>query len=120
MFTIRVGPTFQDARRAFKADLERWSETIEKLADLFLRMPTNKGEVAATVHYAANALARRTKAKPSESEVLAEVMRWKQRRRPPLKKEDVAQMIRTLGMIGWLDLKSSSDLPVSEEALIGI
>jgi hypothetical protein len=57
---------------------------------------------------------------PTESEVLEEVMKWKQRRRPPLKREDVAKMIRSLNMLGWVRLTSSKDLPVSERLLVGV
>lgn len=121
MLAVTVGPTFQDARRAFQTELDRWNEVIEKLSDLFLRMPTTtRAELAATVHYAAMLLAERTKHKPSERDVLAEVMTWKRRRRPPLNEQHVAEVIRTLTMIGWLDLTASSDLPVSEEVLLGV
>jgi uncharacterized protein YwgA len=120
MFAVKVGPTLKDARKAYEADLERWRPTIEKLADLFLRMSTSKAEVAATVHFAATSLARAGHPKPREKEVLAEVMKWKQRRRPPLNEHDVAQTIRHLGMLGWLDVTPSLDLPVSEEAILGV
>jgi hypothetical protein len=111
---------FKDARKAYAADLERWRSMIEKLADLFLRMTTDKAEVAATVHFAATSLSYAEHKRPQEKEVLAEVMKWKQRRRPPLDERDVAQTIRHLGMLGWLDVTPSLDLPVSEEAIVGV
>lgn len=120
MFAVKVGPTFKDARKAYEADLERWRPTIDKLVDLFLRMSTSKAEVAATVHFAATSLAREGQEKPKEKDVLSEVMKWKQKRRPPLNEHDVAQTIRHLSVLGWLDVTPSLDLPVSEEAMLGL
>jgi uncharacterized protein YwgA len=119
MFAVKVGPTFRDAQRAYKEDLERWDYIIEKLADLFMRMNTRQAEVVATVHFAACVLAETVQAKPSETDVLAEVMKWKQRRRPPLKEAEVASAVRHLSILGWLDVKASAELPiVEEEALL--
>jgi O-acetyl-ADP-ribose deacetylase (regulator of RNase III)/uncharacterized protein YwgA len=120
MFAVRVGPTFADARAAYQHEIERWSEIIDKLADLFMRMRTNQAEVAATVHFAAKALTDRTHETPTETEVLAEVKQWKQKRRPPLNEAEVALAIRNLNMLGWLHAKPSSDLPLNEEALLDV
>ena len=120
MFAVRVGATFADARRAYQDELAGWHHIIEKVADLFMRMDTAEAEVATTVHFAAKSLAGSRREQPSESDVLAEVMKWKQKRRPPLNEADVALAIRHLSMLGWLDLRSSSDLPVSEEALLDV
>lgn len=54
------------------------------------------------------------------AEVLAEAMRWKQKRRPPLTEGEVALTIRHLAMLGWLKVKPSPDLPLDEEALLGV
>ena len=118
MFAVKVGSTFQDARAVYEHELRKWSSIIEKVADLFVRMRTEQAEVAATVYFTARLLNKKTGHKPSESEVLAEVMKWKQKRRPPLREADVALAIRGLSMLGWLDVKASADLPISEEALL--
>lgn len=118
MFAVKVGPTFRDARRAYKEDLERWDYIIEKLADLFVRVNTQQAELVATVHFAARLLAETNQEKPSEAEVLTEVMKWKQRRRPPLNEREVARTIRHMSMLGWLDAKASVELPITEEALL--
>jgi uncharacterized protein YwgA/O-acetyl-ADP-ribose deacetylase (regulator of RNase III) len=120
MFRVRVGPTYADARKAYAPDLDAWDEVIERVTDLFLRMPTRDAEAAATVHFVARELEEKLRHEPSESGVLEEVMKWKQRRRPPLNREDVATMIRSLNMLGWVRLKSSDDLPVSEKLLVGM
>ncbi len=120
MFAVKVGPTFADAREAYRRDIENWSPSIEKLADLFMRMRTNQAEVAATVHFAAKVLSERKHDAPTESEVLSEVMQWKQRRRPPLNEAEVALAIRNLNMLSWLRAKPSKDLPLNEEVLLDV
>jgi O-acetyl-ADP-ribose deacetylase (regulator of RNase III)/uncharacterized protein YwgA len=120
MFAVKVGPTYEDARRAYRQDLSHWRPLIERIADLFLRMRTTEAEVAATVHFAAMSLARSMHDKPSEKEVLADVLRWKQRRRPPLSEMEIARTIRSLAALGWLDVKPSPDLPVPEEVGVDV
>lgn len=120
MLAVRVGRTFADARKVYQTNLEEWREIIERLVDLFLRMRTQQAEIAATVHFAARLLARSKQERPSETETLSEVMKWKQRRRPPLDETEVAITIRNLSMLSWLEVRASADLPVSEEALVDV
>jgi len=120
MFGVKVGPTFEDARKAYESDLQMWDPIMERVADLFVRMRTDQTELAATVHFAAKSLAEKTQTRPSEIDVLAEVMRWKQKRRPPLNETDVARTIRNLSRLGWLDVGASSDLPLADELLLHV
>ena len=117
MFAVKVGPTFDDARKAYLTDLEKWESIIDKTADLFMRMQTKQSEVVATVLFAANTLANRKREQPSEVEVLTEVMQWKQRRRPKLDDKEVAYTIRNLAALKWLKVKPSSDLPIPDEII---
>jgi O-acetyl-ADP-ribose deacetylase (regulator of RNase III)/uncharacterized protein YwgA len=117
MFAVRPGPTYQDASQVFTEDLKQWEPIVDRLVDLFLRMPTLQAEVAATVLFAARSLAAKSMTKPSEVDVLEEVKRWKQKRRPPLREEDVAKAIRNLAALHWLDVRPSQDLPLPHEAL---
>jgi len=117
MFAVKVGPTFADARRAYMNELAQWESIIEKTTDLFMRMQTRQSEVVATVIFAANILANRKKEQPSETEVLTEVMQWKQRRRPKLDDKEVAYTIRNLAALRWLKVKPSPDLPIIDEIL---
>jgi len=118
MFAVRVGPTFADARKAYMNELVQWESIIEKTTDLFMRMQTKQSEVVATVIFAANTLASRKKEQPSETEVLTEVMQWKQRRRPKLDDKEVAYTIRNLAALRWLKVKPSPDLPIVDERLV--
>lgn len=120
MLAVTVGPAFGGARKSYRPELEKWGNIIERVTDLVVRMRTAEAERAATVHFAAESLRKRTKKKPSEKDVLTEVMKWKQKRRPPLNMDEIALTIRNLGMIGWLDVKASADLPVSDKVLLDV
>ena len=115
---MRVGATFVDAREAFGSELARWEPAIERVADLFLRMDTSQAEVAATVFFAARELRETLRRTPTEREVLDAVMAWKLKRRPQLRPEAVARGVRTLNMLGWLELQPSGDLPVENDPLL--
>jgi O-acetyl-ADP-ribose deacetylase (regulator of RNase III)/uncharacterized protein YwgA len=117
MFSVKVGSTFADARKAYKNELARWESIIEKTTDLFMRMQTRQSEVVATVLFAANMVVNRKKEQPSEKEVLNEVMEWKQRRRPKLDDKEVTYTIRNLAALNWLKVKPSSDLPIPDEII---
>jgi hypothetical protein len=118
MLAVKPGPTFLDAARSFKAELSNWDRTLDRVADLFLRLRTQDAEVAATVFFSAQDLARTTGTAPSEIEIFQDVKRWKQRRRPPLEESEIAQAIRHLNMLRWLTARHSPELPLTEDALI--
>ena len=117
MLAVKLGPTYQDAVHTFETELASWEPTIERITDLFLRMRTQQAEVAATVHFAACELAQQAGDKPSEFEVLDAVRQWKQRRRPPLLDADVAQAIRGLNLLEWIEAKPSKGLLDEDAAL---
>ncbi len=119
MFSVKTGPTFHDASKIYQKDLEEAQPFIERLADLFLRINTTRqAELASTVHFAAQSLQKEHDGKPSEIDVLNAVMEWKQRRKPPFDKAEVAKTIRNLASLGLITVKPSKDLPVQEEVLI--
>lgn len=116
MFEITVGPTFEDARKAYASELRGWEPTLERVADLFVRMDTGKAEETATVIHATRELVERKKEPPSEKEVLDAVMEWKRGRRPAMDETSVALTIRELAALGWLKVKASPNLPLPEAA----
>jgi O-acetyl-ADP-ribose deacetylase (regulator of RNase III)/uncharacterized protein YwgA len=120
MFAVRVGSTFAGAERAYRHEIGRWNEAIEKVTDLFIRMRTDQAEIAATVHFAARELLHDASGTPTEAMVLERVMAWKQRRRPPLNETQVALSIRSLNVLSWLRVSVSSELPISDEELLYI
>lgn len=119
MLEVRPGRTYWDARYLHKDFLKRWRPEIERVADLFMRLPqTRDAEVAATVHFAAKELAYNLGRKPSENEVLAAVMEWKAQRKPPFNQDEVAEWVRNLNVMGWIELTVSELFPVKfDEAM---
>lgn len=120
MFMVKVGPNLARVRKDFESALTRWEGIIDRTADLFMRMDTDQAEIVATVIYAADSLRKKENGDLTEMQVLDSVMRWKQRRRPPLEKSIVASTIRNLGMLRWLDVKPDASLPVSEDECVPI
>ena len=115
MFEVKVGPSFEKARRRYKSLLNKYSSVIEKTTDLFMRVDTKQAETLATVIFTSAELKKSKKGSVSEIDVLNAVMQWKQRRRPKLDQATVASTIRNLGMLQWLDVIPDDKLPVSEE-----
>jgi len=86
MLEVRTGRTFQDARRAYRREIESFEPALERTADLFHRLrTTQQAEIASTVMYAAKAVRQKKGGRPTEKEVLDYVLQWKQRRRPPMR-----------------------------------
>lgn len=112
MFVVKVGPAFQDVRPIYDKDLEAWKSIMGQVADLLLRTSTNQSEIAATVHFTSKALQDFIERRPTEREVLDAVMRWKQKRNPPLEENEVAVAIRNLAALRWIDVAPSGDLPL--------
>jgi O-acetyl-ADP-ribose deacetylase (regulator of RNase III)/uncharacterized protein YwgA len=120
MVAHRVGPTFPSASTAYAAELEKWDRPIARVADLLARLRTTRtAEVAATVHYVATTLAERDGQPPTEQAVLDEVLAWKHAMKPPLSPDEVVLAMRSLAMLGWLELRLSPALRADETALVG-
>src|ERR1039457_2510055 len=113
MISVSPGQTFLEARRVFEADLDRWNELIEQVADLFMRIRTEQAEIAASVLFTARTLNPDADAL-TENDVFQAVLQWKIRRNPPLKPQDVAQTVRSLNLLRWVDLQPS-ELPIPNE-----
>jgi O-acetyl-ADP-ribose deacetylase (regulator of RNase III) len=110
MFEVKLGRTFDAAKRAFPRDLSRFEPQIHRLTDLFARMRARDAEIAATVHFAAEELSSREGHEPSEQEIVDAVMDWKQKRQPPLDRASVSEAVRGLNALGWLRATTSDDL----------
>jgi uncharacterized protein YwgA/O-acetyl-ADP-ribose deacetylase (regulator of RNase III) len=110
MIEIRLGDSFEAAERAFHDELQELEPKVQRLVDLFARMRTKDAEVAASIHFVAQELSESMDGVPSEDEVLTAVLDWKQRRKPPFQRDDIAQAIRGLNLLGWITAKPSEDL----------
>jgi O-acetyl-ADP-ribose deacetylase (regulator of RNase III)/uncharacterized protein YwgA len=121
MVTHQVGPTYDDARRLYALDLDAWDSPIARVADLLARLRTTRSvEVAATVHFAAKRVSMQLDTPPGEREVLDAVLAWKHAMKPPLKTEEVLLAMRSLAMLGWLELTPSHELRADEATLVGL
>jgi O-acetyl-ADP-ribose deacetylase (regulator of RNase III)/uncharacterized protein YwgA len=118
MLRVTTGPTFRDAKRAYRQDIDQWDEQIERIADLFMRMDTRQAEITATAHFAAQELQNGGAARPTEMEVLSRALDWKQKRRPPLDTQELALAVRELATLGWLNVAASPDLPLDEASIV--
>ncbi|MBV9280934.1 MAG: macro domain-containing protein [Chloroflexi bacterium] len=118
-FAVEPGPEYGEAMRMLGAQVEEWEPVIERVVDLFLRMRRSRqAEIAATVHFAVRLLEEKLGRAPSERELFDAVQEWKKGRRPPLGDEEIAEAIRSLNMLGWLQVSPSEDLPLEEDELL--
>ena len=121
MLSVKVGPTFRDTLREFRPVLDEWHDIVDRVADLVIRIRTTKqSELASTVHFVATELAGKSGRRPSEAQVLEEVLGWKQRRKPPLEVHEIALATRNLAILRWLKLEPSSELPITDDPLLDL
>ena len=112
MFRVLPGLAYEKDRVKYKEGIYKWDQLINKTVDLFLRLNTDQAEIVATVLFVEKEF--NNEKKISETDVLDEVMRWKQKRRPPLNEKEVAVAIRNLGILKWFSLEPSMELSVNE------
>lgn len=113
MFQVIPGVQYEKTREKYKSTIAQWDGIIDKIVDLFLRLDTGKAEVVATVLYVEKELQSKNKIN-SEKDILDEVMKWKQRRRPPINESEVSEIIRNLGVLKWFTVKPSPELLVDQ------
>jgi O-acetyl-ADP-ribose deacetylase (regulator of RNase III) len=123
MLTLRPGPTYHDAieRPVYSSALAPWETTMERIADLLLRLSTDDAELAATVHFVWRSLSSDATATVSEDEIVEEVKRWKQKRRPPFEDAAIRQTVRNLVLLEWIDVAlDSAEMDADEELLVRV
>jgi O-acetyl-ADP-ribose deacetylase (regulator of RNase III)/uncharacterized protein YwgA len=119
LIEMLVGPAHESAATAFREVLREWEEPINEVAELMSRFTTRDAEIAATVHFAWKELVERERSIPTEGDVVADVMKWKIRRKPPLDERVVAEAVRALSMLDWIQVSPTNDLPIDESTLVG-
>jgi O-acetyl-ADP-ribose deacetylase (regulator of RNase III) len=119
LIEIGTGRTWPDARVVYAQELQPWEAAIQRVADLMTRMTVHEAEMAATIHFVASEF-ETAKGPPTESDVLREVMAWKQRRRPEWDEAEVALMIRHLAILGVIHVSVTRELTLSDEAVLAI
>lgn len=113
-FVVRPGPTLKDAIDRHRAQIDVWAPMLRRLTDLMLRVDGRQAELAATVHFVAQAMQREGRA-PSELDVFEAVRAWKLKRRPPVADAEIAEAVRSMNALGWVDLAFSEALPLPPE-----
>ena len=107
MFVTTPGLTLEDAKVEFATELAQWESVIERVADLFLRLPTTRqAELASSVHYIAELLNERERIRgniTTVSEIVERVKRWKKRRSSPFRDQEILGAIQTLAFLGWIE-----------------
>jgi len=102
----RVGQTFGDARSRYATELQQWEPAIARVVDLVSRFDSRRAEVAGSVHYVANALRGRFGRRPTTTEVIEYVEKWKIRRKPPIKRDDIVRSVVELAAMQWIDVEA--------------
>jgi O-acetyl-ADP-ribose deacetylase (regulator of RNase III)/uncharacterized protein YwgA len=115
MLSIKPGPTFADARKSYEKDIQQWDQIIDKVVDLFMRLNTERAEIVATIIFATDQLQKINNQKPTEQDVFDYVIQWKEKKKPPLSIQKVADAIRNLAILDWIKVKASSGMPLSSE-----
>jgi uncharacterized protein YwgA len=104
MIEMRTTSALNDARVSYGDQLAKWSDLIDQLVDLVARFDTNRAEIAAAVHYAAQDLRNQLGRKATVAEVVDYVEDWKRRRSPRLERTDILRAVVSLGTQGWLQV----------------
>lgn len=108
MYVTEPGPTLADAQLVFQDDLHRWDKAIERVADLFLRVPSAKwAKLVTAVQYQTELLENHRQARGkdpvSEQKVIESIARKQNEKRPPTRK-DILGATRTLSFLRWIDV----------------
>lgn len=117
MIRVTPGTTLAHVRTNYEPQLADYESAVSMVVDLMMRLDPRQTEIAASVQFVSRALRDKLRRNPTEKEILGEVQRWKKRRKPPLRETEVAEAIRNLNSLGWLDASPSADLPMDEVTL---
>ena len=110
------GPALDDLRRDHREQLATFRPALDRVSDLLRRLDGPDSQLFGSIHFAAARLATELARVPTEREVLAKILTWKRPRQPQLDPADVADAIRDLAMLGWIDVATSDDLPAATGA----
>lgn len=112
MVSLAPGPQYEKDRARFVDEISRHSEAIEKTVDLFSRVKTTEqAEEVMTVLFASKQLQReRHGERGSEQDLYDYILRWKKSWNEEEKKQALASAIRSLVLLGWMDMQISESL----------
>jgi len=112
MIALRVSPQYTKDRNYYKEEIDRYRKKINKAVDLFSRIKsTEQAEEVMTVFFAARQLKAKRNGDATEQDLQDYILDWKKSWRTEEKKEAVANAIRNLILLGWLQLKLNETIP---------
>lgn len=115
MIAFDIGPAYEDARHAYKDQLEQWSPKIDNVVDLFRRLDSSQTEVVSTILFALDDIRQSHCQEITEQMILNYVLEWKGDRDQRWEQEKIGSLIRSLGFLNWINITISPDLPMLPE-----
>ncbi|NKC15027.1 MAG: Appr-1-p processing protein [Gammaproteobacteria bacterium] len=117
MITLRIAPQYEKDRNKFLTDIKQHERRIDKAVDLFSRIKsTEQAENVITVLYACRRLKQdRSGNSVAEQDVFDYILKWKKAWNTDEKKHAVADAIRNLVMLGWVDAVASESLLTDQD-----
>ena len=114
MMALRVGPEYETIREQNEDILKKYSSTIERITDLFVRIKnTKQAEEVSTVLYSIRRLKKETnRERIPEKEIFDYIIDWKKSWDTDERKHALASAIRNLGVMRWIKTDYSQNLPV--------
>lgn len=114
----RPGPTYSDVLKSdeFMEAIAEWNDEIDSVVDLVLRMRSSRqAELAASVIFAADTLAKQSSGSVSEAEIVEYVLEWKRNREPFFyDRSETIEAVRMLQIFGWMQAIPSKSLDEGE------
>lgn len=112
MISLRASPQYEKEHVKYEATYRPYERKIAKTVDLFSRIKsTEQAEEVMTVLYASRQLkAAHPNQKASEQQLYDYILEWKKAWGSAEKRLAVAHAIRSLVLLGWMNLDLSEDL----------
>ncbi len=112
MVALHVGEQFDEDRRKFAVEIEKYRKSIDKTVDLFSRIKdTEQAEEVLTVLYASRQVKKGDRnADVEEQQIYDYILDWKKAWRSAEKQEAVAEAVRNLALLGWIRVRPSRTL----------
>jgi O-acetyl-ADP-ribose deacetylase (regulator of RNase III)/uncharacterized protein YwgA len=112
MISLKTTPQYENDREKFAPAFQPYERKISKTVDLFSRIKnTEQAEEVLTVLYSSRQLkAKDPSLKISEQQLFEYILEWKKAWASPEKKLAVASAIRSLVLLGWMNLDLSEEL----------
>jgi O-acetyl-ADP-ribose deacetylase (regulator of RNase III)/uncharacterized protein YwgA len=109
MIALHVAQQYEKDRNQFREQIDRYQKKINKAVDLFSRIKsTEQAEEVLTAFFAARRLKQsKHHGELTEQDLQDYILHWKKSWRTDGKKEAVANAIRNLILLGWLQIKIS-------------